>query len=289
MDLSTFPQAFRRLLTETMAYGSVEVNERTGVEIRALEGGHSFKLNLADGRLPVIGCRKLFPYVAAAEVAWFMTGSKSPAFLREHDVKIWDKFVEPDGLVDAAYGYRWRFAFDRDQVALAAMALATNPTDRRVWVQAWDPRVDGLGASGQRNVPCPIGFTFSIVTSPDGMKRLQSSLFIRSSDVFVGLPYDVMGHAMLMEVVAETVRQLRGEPIGTGTMHVTLAHPHIYSKHYDMAREALEQDLVTRGPLMYRASIDDVRYWPSSFVKRYREAAKTVPWPEFNPRPEIVV
>lgn len=283
-EIQSFPQAYHYLLHDLVSSPFVELNERTGVEIKAIPGGYAFKLDLSDQRLPVTGSRKLFPHVAAAEVAWFCMGDIHTEFLNRHGVKIWDKFVESETIdgkpyVAAAYGHRWRNAFGRDQLKLAIEALKKNQTDRRIWVQAWDPGFDGLGAQGQKNVPCPVGFTFSIVGG-----LLHSSLFIRSSDVFVGLPYDVMGHAMLMAIVAASAGVM-----GLGTMHVTLAHPHIYKSHYDMADAALSQTLFPTGPQLYAWDLDRVRTDPDGFVWAYRKAAQEVAWPSYSPKPELIL
>lgn len=279
---SVYWQLLDLLLNSTMH----EVNQRTGVEISMLRGGYCFKLDLADGRLPVQGLRKTYPKTAAAELAWFLQGDKSVRWLERH-TKIWSKFVEDDGhTVLASYGYRWRRHFGRDQILGAVSALSANPTDRRVFVSAWDPAGDGLGEQNQRNVPCPVGFTFSVTGG-----EMHSSLVIRSSDVFVGLPYDVMGHAMLMQVVAASVSQTLGRCVRPGTMTVTLAHPHLYACHYEFAREALykaheqSQPLVALQPHNLWHVEDD----PDAFVQAYADEAGRAYWPSFDPRPELVL
>ncbi len=276
----TLSHIYRALLDELLRSPYSEVNKRTGVEIKMLAGGCSFKLDLSNHLLPVVGSRKLFPHVAAAEIAWFLRGDQDTAFLNAHGVKIWDKFTEPGtDIVDAAYGYRWRKKFGRDQIALAVEALNKNSTDRRVWVQAWDPSSDGLGAEGQRNVPCPVGFTFSIVDN-----QLHSSLFIRSSDVFVGLPYDIMGHAILMAAIGASTGCM-----GLGTLHVTLAHPHIYESHYEMASASVAGLTFPRGPALLAYPVDLIEHDPDKFVQAYREVAKTVEWPTYSPKPELIL
>lgn len=278
---ASFPDVYDDLLDNLIDSPFEEVNARTGAKIKMLDGGASFKLDLYDQRLPVTGTRKLYPHVAAAETAWFLMGLRTTEFLNKHGVKIWDKFTEADTfVVEAAYGYRWRRFFGRDQLLDAVKTLREDPTSRRVWVQAWDPIGDGLTTKGQKNVPCPVGFTFSII---GGM--LHSSLFIRSSDVFVGLPYDVMGHAMLMGVVAASIGCA-----GLGTMQVTLAHPHLYEVHWDMASACLSQaSRHEDGPSIYAWDLDMVEKDPDGFVWAYRKAASEVSWPTYAPKPELIV
>jgi thymidylate synthase len=220
--------------------GPTEVNRRTGVKIRVGRGGTSFRVDLSDGLLPTIGYRKTFPRSAAAETAWYLLGHRDVSFINKY-APLWDKFTE--NLFDeqgdlyhgvrSAYGYRWRRHFKRDQLALAMEALRRDPSDRRCYVSAWDPSLDGLGATGQLNVPCPTAFSLSVLEG-----ELHSSITLRSSDLFVGLPYDVMGHALLMDAVAHELR------IRPGVMHVTLAHAHLYEMHWDMVVESLRQEPV---------------------------------------------
>lgn len=286
-----FPDVYETLLWRILRHGHVERNERTGKEVRVYPGGPtSFTLDLSSGLLPVPGNRKVFPGTAAAETAWFLTGTRDAEFMLRHAKVVWEKFVEPHPsgtggpVVKAAYGYRWRRHFKRDQLFLAIKALRDNPSDRRIWISAWDPSEDGLGARGQLNVPCPVGFTLSI---QDG--RLNSSYLLRSSDVFVGLPYDVMGHAMLMDVLAYELG------VQLGTMHFTLAHPHVYDVHWEMAGESLRGSKVksvvrmtNRGHLMALWPVDLVEQDPDGFVETYRALAAKAEWPEFHCRPEVV-
>src|SRR3989338_8234729 len=71
-----------------------ELNQRTKQRIRALPGGASFRLDLSDGVLPTPGCRRVYPHVAAAEVAWCLLGHNHVDWLRTH-TKVWDQFATP--------------------------------------------------------------------------------------------------------------------------------------------------------------------------------------------------
>lgn len=274
-----FQAVYRALLWRLLSgHAFEEVNERTGAVIFASPVPVHFNLDLRGGRLPLCGIRKTFPRTAAAEVAWFLLGSKDVSFIREY-APIWDKFVEEDGTtVAGAYGHRWREHFGRDQVAKAVEALRDNPTDRRVVVMAWDPGGDGLGVPS-KNVPCPLGFTLSIV---DG--RLNSALFIRSSDVFVGLPYDVMGHALLMAAIAASIGGLKG----LGTMSVTLAHPHLYGVHEQMALEALKSEGSDDTRLLPPWSVERIEEDPHGYVANVKQLFADLRQPAYMCRPEVV-
>ena len=285
----TFPFVYRQLLEALLdEQTSVEEhNKRTGHRIRMLPHPASFAINLADGLLPVAGNRKLFPKTAAAEVAWFLSGATDVTWIAKH-CPIWNKFVEDDGVtIKAAYGYRWRHHFGRDQITEAIAALLTNPSDRRIVISAWDPAEDGLGRPG-KNVPCPTQFTLSLVPDLNGQLRLNSAYFLRSSDVFVGLPYDVMGHALLMDLITQELN-LRFS-VALGAMHVTLAHPHLYDSHYAMAHESLSNGPVISPPRLPGAgwTIGDVEAHPDGYVEFVKTQEACAAWPAFCPRPEVV-
>ena len=96
MQAKSFHEAYRGLLSELMNHGVTEVNERTKTEIKMLQGAHSFKLDLSDGRLPVAGNRRYYPHVAAAETAWQFMGTKDPTFILGKAPKLWSKFLETE-------------------------------------------------------------------------------------------------------------------------------------------------------------------------------------------------
>lgn len=252
MQANSFHEAYRSLLSELMNHGVTEVNERTKTEIKMLQGAHSFKLDLSDGRLPVAGNRRYYPHIAAAETAWQFMGTKDPKFILGKAPRLWSKFLEDEEVIPVtgsledeyrtkgdvtqkvlktAYGYRWRHAFGRDQLALAVHELKTNPTNRQLFISAWDPRSDGLGGPQPKNIPCPVGFTVSRFGND-----LHMAVFIRSSDVFVGLPYDVMGYALTADAIAATTG-LRPK-----SLHFTLAHAHLYKPHWKATRACLTAD-----------------------------------------------
>lgn len=272
-----FHQVYRELLSELLENGITELNQRTGVKVKVLRGGTAFPIDLRDDVLPTIGCRKTFPKSAAAEVAWFLQGNQDVSFIRKY-APLWDKFTEADGTtVEAAYGWRWRNHFSRDQLMDGVEALKKDPSSRRVYISAWDPSTDGLLMQNQKNVPCPVGFSLNILAG-----ELHSSLFLRSSDVFVGLPYDVMGHALLMSILAEEL------DVRLGTMHVTLGHAHLYQNHWDLALGALGQAPVVPGLLVPVWSIAEVLVDPDGFVEHVAEEARAHEWPSFNPKPFVV-
>lgn len=275
-----FHRAYRKLLTDILNRGVEETNERTGVRIKALAGGVAFKLDLGSGRLPVAGNRAYWPRIAAAETAWQFLGTQDPDFVMRHAPKMWSKFVE-DGRLQTAYGYRWRDHFGRDQLQMAMSELVVNPTNRQLYISAWDPSYDGLGMTGPKNIPCPVGFSLNAL---DG--KLHCSMFLRSSDVFVGLPYDVMSYALTLDAIAAEC------DLVPGTLHVTMAHAHIYEPHFDDLEECIsgEHSSWVRDvePQLPAWTVDAITKHPDEYVAHMTTLHRRVNRSTWNPKPELV-
>lgn len=280
--MKPFHETYKDLLSHLID-SDIEHNKRTGVNIKVSDTPISFNIDLSNGVLPTIGVRKTFPRSAAAEMAWFVQGEQDISFIKRY-APMWDKFSETikkddseiEGVL-AAYGYRWRHHFGRDQLNDAIKALEKDPSNRRIYISAWDASNDGLLEEGQSNVPCPVGFTLSIVKG-----RLNSVLTLRSSDVFVGLPYDVMGHALLMDSIAKTLK------VDLGIMHTTLAHPHLYQFHWEMTRNCIKNDPIIPDLQMPHWSLSEIEKNPTEYVEKVRFDSMNVTWPTYNPKPFIV-
>lgn len=290
--MNSFHETYRGLLHKCMK-GYAEVNARTKTKVMIADGPQSFSVHLGAG-LPVAGNRKYWPHIAAAETAWQFMGTRDPSFILKHAPKLWSKFVEQEpgdplgermeemvDVLKTAYGYRWRKAFGRDQVQLALDALTADSTNRQVYLQAWDPRSDGLGQPDQpKNIPCPIGFSLNVVNN-----KLNCAVFIRSSDVFVGLPYDVMGYALTADAFASSLG------ITPGVLHVTLAHAHIYEPHFKAVMDCQEgphkQWTSPRVPLP-AWPIAMIEQSPDAYITQLKLQSKRTDFPEWDPQPIVV-
>ncbi len=271
-----FHEAYRSLLDKIMTLGVEELNTRTGHWTKQIPGGVSLKFPM-DG-IPVPGVRRVYPRSAAVEVAWFVMGTRNPEWINER-APHWRKFVDDSGLIEGAYGNRLRKAFGRDQIQMAVDALRADPSNRQVVLTMWDPSRDGLGGPNQpKNIPCPTQFTLNAVGGV-----LHMSLMIRSSDVFVGLPYDTMTFALILDAFAI---ELGMEP---GSMHITLANAHVYDSHWQMARDALSRRSVCEPPETPCWPLSSILKDPDGYVVAVKSASAKVAWSDFTPIPEIIL
>jgi thymidylate synthase len=158
-------------------------------------------------------------------------GDRRPSDFLEKYTKIWDDFTNPGGVVTAAYGYRWRSHFGRDQLGKLVDLLEKDPSSRHGVVVAWDPSSDGLGGISKKNVPCPYTFTVNIIGG-----RLHLHNMIRSNDVVLGLPHDAAGFSLLLAFLAQRLGVL------PGIYTHSISNAHVYDVHYDAVKELIKRD-----------------------------------------------
>ena len=116
-----------------------------------------------------------------------------------------------------------------DQLRQCLDKIVDNPGDRRILFHGWNPaQLDEMALP-----PCHLLYQFF----PNQSKgEMSMTLYIRSSDVGLGLPFNTAAAAMLLELVARlTGYTARWLTIFTGDTH-------IYENHLEMLQEQLKRD-----------------------------------------------
>nr|DAU48595.1 MAG TPA: hypothetical protein [Caudoviricetes sp.] len=266
-----FDEQYISLLRRILNEGYIEYNNRTKTEIKALPQ-RTLVFNLIN-HVPVVGARKIFPHVAAAELAWTLQGTQDTTFIKKYS-KMWTQFEDEPNKVVTAYGYRWRTQFKRDQLMDAIEALKKDRSNRQVWVTAWDAAQDGLLNIGKyKNMPCIIGFMLNTIGN-----KLNMTVVIRSSDTVVGLPYDTMMYAFLLCALAKSI----GVP--TGKIFIVLSHAHIYSAHYELVqrmissyekytllKRPIDQEFVPQSIPIPQHSVEQILAKPDLYVEEIKQ------------------
>ena len=233
------------LLRHVLEQGT-EKQDRTGTGTRSVFGWQ-MRFDLGEG-FPLVTTKKLHLRSIIHELLWFLRGETSIAYLKEHQVSIWDEWADADGELGPVYGKQWRRWADGrggeiDQIRWVVDEIRRNPDSRRLVVSAWN--VADLPAMALQ--PCHALFQFYVA---DG--RLSCQLYQRSGDIFLGVPFNIASYALLTHMVA----QVTGLQVGD-FVH-TLGDAHLYSNHLGQAREQLSRSPRALPRLVLNPAITDL-------------------------------
>jgi thymidylate synthase len=223
-------QQYHNLLSKILEDG-IDRGDRTGTGTRSIFG-HQMRFDLSKG-FPLVTTKKLHLRSIIHELLWFVAGDTNIAYLKENGVKIWDDWADENGDLGPVYGYQWRSwpapdGRSIDQISNVLEMIRKSPESRRLIVSAWNPAlVDEMALP-----PCHALFQFYVA---DG--KLSCQLYQRSADVFLGVPFNIASYALLTMMIAQVTGLKLGDFVHT------LGDAHLYSNHFDQAREQL-----TRAP-----------------------------------------
>jgi thymidylate synthase len=252
--------------------------DRTGTGTLSVFG-RQYRHNLADG-FPLLTTKKLHFKSIANELIWFLSGATNTQWLKENGVSIWDEWATKEGELGPIYGAQWTAWPTRDggsinQIDYVVDCLRNNPDSRRILFHGWnveylpDERVspqENVEAGRMALPPCHLLYQFYVAQG-----RLSSQLLIRSSDSFLGLPYNTASLALLTLMLAQ---QCDLEP---GEIIICTGDSHIYSNHLEQVNEQLAREprplpqlnLLRRPDSIYDYRFEDfelVNYQPHAHI-----------------------
>ncbi len=258
------------LLEDIVEHG-IEKADRTGTGTKSVFG-RQVRYNLADG-FPAVTTKKLYFNSVVHELLWFLKGTGNIEYLAQNNVHIWDEwpfkaylvknnlpvpesnsiewrqqlkdfinriatdhtFAEKWGNLGPVYGVQWRKwplpnGSHIDQISSVIEGIQTNPNSRRLIVSAWNPaEIDEIVETGGLP-PCHTLFQFYVRGD-----KLDLHLYQRSSDTFLGVPFNIASYSLLLCMVAQVTGYTPGEFVHT------LADTHLYLNHIDQVREQLSR------------------------------------------------
>lgn len=229
------------LLQDILDNGS-DKGDRTGTGTRSVFG-RQLRHDLGQG-FPLLTTKKLHFKSIATELMWFLRGDTNTAWLRERGVSIWDEWATDGGELGPIYGRQWTAWPTRDggsvnQIDYVVDCLRRNPDSRRILFHGWNVEyLPDEALTPQQNVergrmalpPCHLVYQFYVAGG-----RLSAQLLIRSSDTFLGLPYNIASLALLTHMLAQ---QCALEP---GEIIIATGDTHIYANHREQVARQLQR------------------------------------------------
>jgi thymidylate synthase len=233
------------------------------------------KFDLRDG-FPLLTTKKMFLKGIIEELLFFLRGDTDTKLLEEKGINIWkgntnrhfldsNGFdVREEGLMGPMYGNIWRFygaeyneytgrpipkhnfdfldifgntpTVDKkivsiDQIKNVINEIKTNPTSRRILLTTYNPAQVEYGVL----YPChSIIIQFYV---QDGY--LDMFCYNRSSDLFLGLPFNIASSSLLLMIIAKLTK------LTPRYFNLSLGDVHIYSNHTDQVKEQIKRSPYT--------------------------------------------
>lgn len=200
-----------------------------------------------DMRYPVVVSpeRKLSYQFMAAEAHWILSGDDSVAGITPWNQRI-AQFSDDGERFFGAYGPKVA-----GQLDYVVGKLKSDPSTRQAGLTIWRENPPET-----KDYPCTIAMWFGI----DDNRHLQMFVLMRSSDVWLGLPYDIFSFSMVAHQVCDRLNEdlsnLGGFTTYPGNLHLTLVSSHLYQTNLEQAREVLG-----KGAIGSRGHASPVGFW----------------------------
>ena len=216
--------------------------------------GSAMHFSLENNKIPILTTKKTAWKTCLKELLWFVKGQTSNKILNDQNVKIWNgngskEFLESRGLghyqegdLGPLYGFQWRFfnapyktcdddysnkGIDQLQLVIDTLKDPEKRTSRRMIVSAWNPcQINQMALP-----PCHVLFQFNVV---DGNK-LSCSLYQRSGDEFLGIPFNIASYSFLTHLIAHHCGLEAYEFIHN------VGNCHIYEEHIEQVKTQISR------------------------------------------------
>lgn len=212
---------------------------------------------LEDPRQKWVSCRQPAMSIGfvLAELMWILKGDN-----RAEVIDFWNpsysKYTADPGsnVYHGAYGYRLAKNYGFDQLERAYNALKNNPNNRQTVLLYWDPRIDLPKEDGSRSshdIPCNI---CSMLKLRDGV--LDWTQVMRSNDIFMGLPYNLIQFTSLHEIMAGWLNAKLGKYVHySDSLHL---YERNYETSFDPDDDSINLDSLSVSKDTYHLLVDSI-------------------------------
>lgn len=239
MEYTEYPywDSAYKALVDTIYYNGIWTD--TNVRTKYADGtpatykavaGIFFKLDNSKDDAFLLTTKHVAWKTAVKEMYWiYIMQSNKVKDLQDMNVHVWDEWIKEDGTIGPAYGAiisKPTFGY-KNQLEYVIETLKKDPNSRRVMINLWD--IDSLPEMAL--TPCCYNVIFNVL---DG--KLYMQLNIRSSDVALGLPFNIFQFQVLHKLIAH---ECKVEP---ADMIVMISNLHYYDRHEEKLLNQVDYD-----------------------------------------------
>ena len=153
-----------------------------------------------------------------AELKWYWSGTNSCEEIGKH-AKMWLSLSDDGKTNNSAYGYIAFKKYDYNQVEQIIKLLKKDKNSRRAILNISDPTLNKIET---HDLQCTIAIQFLVRNN-----ALEETVYMRSNDVFFGLPYDYVFFIQLGEYIANSLNIPFSQYIHNATSM------HMYEKDFE--------------------------------------------------------
>ena len=239
---------YLQLIENILNNGTIE-HSRNGITKSIF--GNMMKFSLNDGTIPILTTKKVAWKTCFKELTWFIKGNTSNKLLNDMNVHIWDangskEFLKSRNLsyqendLGPVYGHQWRHfnakyndcetdysnqGVDQLQNIINQLKTDEGRKSRRLIMSAWNPcQLDEMALP-----PCHVMAQFHVSEN----KYLSCSLYQRSGDVGLGVPFNIASYSFLTHIIAKHTDLEAKEFV------YFLGNAHIYEEHDEALKEQI--------------------------------------------------
>ena len=297
VDCNVEELKYLKLLERVLQHGEY-ISDRTGVGILSIFGNTKLHFDLRE-TFPLLTTKRVFWKTMARELLFFLSGKTNNKILQSQGVHIWDgnssrEFLDKighaeweEGELGKFYGFQWRhwgadYPLDErsssesqnvvhegkeghDQIAELIHGIKHNPSSRRHILTAWNP----TDVHDVCLPPCHVLYQFHVHIFT---KELSCTMYQRSADLFLGVPFNIASTALLTHLIAKTC------DLTPRHMTVYYGNAHIYMNHIAAVKEQLSRAPLSMPKINITTKHDDLEGYTTDEIEvieyKYHPAIK---------------
>jgi thymidylate synthase len=231
---------YLELILDILSNGSDEKGRNGNTKVVI---GTTMYFSMDNNTIPLLTTKKVAWKTCLKELLWFVRGQTDNSILKEQKCFIWNgnstrEYLDSRNLdykeddLGPVYGHQWRHfnapyqnchtnyngkGVDQLQYIIDSLKNPENRNSRRLVLSAWNPcQLDEMALP-----PCHILVQFHVTNE----NLLSCSMFQRSGDVGLGVPFNIASYSFLLHLVAHHCDLIPHE------FYYHLGNAHIYEDH----------------------------------------------------------